>query len=262
MSDTTAIEDLIALATSLEETSARLLKASADIPTRADKAVSRIEAAAAGAEVALTATAHKTKSIHDAGVAELKAIIAKHDATATDALRDLGETRAAMQRDLLAAIQPELNAGTSRIAETTTEAANTIARRASEFESALVKHGAETAQRIEAAATRLAWNRWLAWGGALGMIVLAGGAGWIGWTFGAQHERQAIGDEKAALAWSSTPDGKAAWKLAQLNDSDTMQAIAKCTAPGWKTETKNGFVMCWPYGAGDGMHGWAIKQAN
>ncbi|MET3134913.1 hypothetical protein AAKU55_005216 [Oxalobacteraceae bacterium GrIS 1.11] len=59
-------------------------------------------------------------------------------------------------------------------------------------------------------------------------------------------------EEKAAAAWSNTPQGKTAYKFAQNNDFD---ALVKCNRPGW-TLDKNRLCIVSP--ASDGTYGWHV----
>ena len=59
-------------------------------------------------------------------------------------------------------------------------------------------------------------------------------------------------DEKAAAAWSNTPQGKTAYKFAQNNDFD---ALVTCNRPGW-TLDKNRLCIVSP--ASDGTYGWHV----
>lgn len=64
-------------------------------------------------------------------------------------------------------------------------------------------------------------------------------------------------DEKAAAAWANTPEGKGAYRLAQVG---SMGVLIHCNYPGWKAE--NG--ICHPYSVmrKDGssiIHGWRLR---
>jgi hypothetical protein len=63
-------------------------------------------------------------------------------------------------------------------------------------------------------------------------------------------------DEKAAAAWANTPEGKTAYRLAQMG---SISALAHCNQPGWKAA--NG--ICYPHsftkrnGSAD-IYGWRL----
>ncbi|MFI3222784.1 MAG: protein mobE [Methylococcaceae bacterium] len=61
-------------------------------------------------------------------------------------------------------------------------------------------------------------------------------------------------DQKAAAAWANTPEGQAAYKLAQAG---SINALENCNKPGWLLE--NG--VCFVRTAKDGsIYGWKIAQ--
>jgi len=60
-------------------------------------------------------------------------------------------------------------------------------------------------------------------------------------------------DEKAAAAWANTPQGKAAYRLAQ---SGAIDSLIKCNQPGWKLEQG----VCYVHPASDGsIYGWKTR---
>lgn len=60
-------------------------------------------------------------------------------------------------------------------------------------------------------------------------------------------------DEKAAAAWANTPQGKAAYRLAQYGAIDS---LIKCNQPGWKIEKG----ICYVHPAVDGsIYGWRTR---
>lgn len=60
-------------------------------------------------------------------------------------------------------------------------------------------------------------------------------------------------DEKAAAAWANTPQGKAAYRLAQAGSIDS---LLKCNQPGW--EVAQG--ACYVHKLSDGTtYGWRIR---
>ncbi|NGZ87525.1 DUF6753 family protein [Duganella aceris] len=60
-------------------------------------------------------------------------------------------------------------------------------------------------------------------------------------------------DDKAAAAWANTPQGKAAYHLALAGSIDR---LARCDQPGWKTEHGICYVYPTPLGK---IYGWKIR---
>lgn len=60
-------------------------------------------------------------------------------------------------------------------------------------------------------------------------------------------------EEKAAAAWANTPQGKAAYRLAQ---SGSIDLLIKCEAPGWKKE--QGYCYVHPSATGQ-IYGWKLR---
>ena len=59
-------------------------------------------------------------------------------------------------------------------------------------------------------------------------------------------------DEKAAVAWANTPEGKMAYRFAQ---SGELQRLAKCSGKGWEVEKG----ACYPYSVPkEGTYGWRM----
>jgi hypothetical protein len=56
--------------------------------------------------------------------------------------------------------------------------------------------------------------------------------------------REGSGESKAAVAWANTPQGRRAYELSNVTDID---ALARCTLPGWRIEKGN----CYPGPAKD-----------
>lgn len=60
-------------------------------------------------------------------------------------------------------------------------------------------------------------------------------------------------DEKAAASWANTPQGKAAYRLAQYGAIDN---LIKCNQPGWKIEQGS----CYVHPTSDGaIYGWRTR---
>jgi len=106
------------------------------------------------------------------------------------------------------------------------------------------------------------------WQWAAGCLAVAfisfGGFGWYvhhqayaagyAWGYGVGYTEAK--DEKAAAAWANTPEGKAAYRLAQTG---SLASFIHCNQPGWKAE--NG--RCYPYSLTkiDGsaeVYGWRL----
>jgi hypothetical protein len=65
-------------------------------------------------------------------------------------------------------------------------------------------------------------------------------------------------DEKAALAWSNTPEGKTAYKLAQAID---IRMLANCTGTGWEIKKNRGSNnACIPQPDNGKINGWFIPD--
>ncbi len=127
----------------------------------------------------------------------------------------------------------------------------------------LAKAVARTAQDVaNHTASKQMWQ-WAA--GCLAVAFLAfGGFGWYlhsqayaaGYNSGYGVGYTEAKDEKAAAAWANTPEGKAAYRLAQVG---SMTALIHCNQPGWKVENN----MCYPHsfakkdGSAD-VYGWRL----
>lgn len=60
-------------------------------------------------------------------------------------------------------------------------------------------------------------------------------------------------DEKAAASWANTPQGKSAYRLAQLGAIDS---LTECNLPGWKIQAD----VCYVRSSPDGLiYGWRIR---
>lgn len=64
-------------------------------------------------------------------------------------------------------------------------------------------------------------------------------------------------DEKAAAAWANTPEGKSAFKFAQMHELDKLM---RCKGNSWETEKqKDGSIYCFPKADNNGrILGWRI----
>lgn len=91
---------------------------------------------------------------------------------------------------------------------------------------------------------------------AIGMafVPLALGAGWMGYAKGRDSGYNAAyaeaHDEKAAVDWANTPNGRTARQMARLNP-DLMSMLYKCSGPGWTRKSQQGRDACFP-GSGTG----------
>ena len=60
-------------------------------------------------------------------------------------------------------------------------------------------------------------------------------------------------DERAAASWAATPEGRAAYRLAEAG---SVRALATCSMPGWYTRGD----ACYPAAAADGQqYGWRLR---
>jgi hypothetical protein len=102
------------------------------------------------------------------------------------------------------------------------------------------------------------------WQWALGCIAAAflcfGAFGWYmhssaykaGFSAGYAEGYKKSVDEKAAASWANTPQGRLAYRFAQLGQLD---ALARCEGDGWRVE--NG--ACYPFPTKDGRtYGWRM----
>lgn len=96
---------------------------------------------------------------------------------------------------------------------------------------------------------------------ALACCVAIGAFGWYvhqdayaaGYAKGYANAYSDAKEEKAAAAWANTPQGKAAYRLAQVGSIDS---LIKCNQPGW--EVVQGF--CYVHNFSDGTtYGWRIR---
>ncbi len=121
---------------------------------------------------------------------------------------------------------------------------------------------ADMAQAVASVAEDVARNTsrkqmWQWAGGVVGFAFLTLGLmGWGAFTKGAESGRaeayKQVQDEKAAADWANTPQGQAAYRLAQAGDLDL---LVDCSAAGWKIEKK----VCFPnVDVNNMVHGWHL----
>ncbi len=141
-----------------------------------------------------------------------------------------------------------------------TEAANAQAKASMEQAKAdLAKTVSEVAVKVASnTATKRMWQ-WAASCIAVAFLCF-GGFGWYihsqgqssGYALGYGTGYNEAKDEKAAAAWSNTPEGKMAYRFAQ---SGELQKLAKCSGKGWKVEKGACYVYPVP---NEGTYGWSL----
>ena len=259
---------LVEIARNLETTTASLLKASTDIPVRSQQAADTMLFAV---EKLWEQAGRHVSDLHD-NFQHARDTFAEQNRLAGLALADFERSREALERRLLGALAPELSAGHQQIATAARQAAETISERVGAFEgdlsglgSTYTKRLEAAAQRVELAAAKFARRTWVALAVCIGAVILPIVGGAIGWQFGVLHEDQTIGDQKAALAWSNTPDGRAGWQLSQLQTGILVDML-DCDQKGWtkkKIDDKPGYIACYPTAdgpqPGNQPNGWLIK---
>lgn len=111
----------------------------------------------------------------------------------------------------------------------------------------LAKAVVKTAQEVANFTAQKQMWQWAA--GCLAVAFLAfGGFGWYLHSTAYEagyHSGYGVGyteakDEKAAAAWANTPEGKAAYRLAQTG---SISALIHCNQPGWKADKG----ICYPH---------------
>ncbi len=140
-----------------------------------------------------------------------------------------------------------------RAAETSANAVAAEARR--ELAVAVSVAARDVAEHVEAR-QKLQWLLSTVVACALSL----GGLGWLmhtkgvdaGYGLGYVSGYQVARDEKAAAAWGASPEGRAAYRLAQAG---SILQIAQCAAPGWYV--KDG--ACFPARSAKGLYGWRIE---
>jgi hypothetical protein len=113
---------------------------------------------------------------------------------------------------------------------------------AQELRAVIARTAAEAAVRHERV-----W-RW-ALGSLTVTFLVLGATGAVAYLLGRARGLEFARDEQAAAAWANTPEGRLAYRLAQGGD---LEALARCTAPGWHLEND----VCFPRPGADGLHGW------
>ncbi|WP_298702105.1 DUF6753 family protein [uncultured Variovorax sp.] len=118
----------------------------------------------------------------------------------------------------------------------------------------------ELARSVKEVASQTARKQQWQWVAA-GLTVAAvstASAGWMGFARG--HEAglalgyQEARNESAAAAWGATPDGRLAYRMANVG---SLQQVARCTQPGWQVSDG----VCFPKPAGDGnLYGWRLPK--
>ena len=129
-------------------------------------------------------------------------------------------------------------------------------------EAAKADLAAAVATAAHRVADQVAGTRELRWGVGLSLamavlIACALGFGFymesVGRASGLVEGYAAARDETAAAAWANTPQGKAAYQLAQAGSIDI---LTRCDLPGWRIEKG----ACYPDQAPGGkLHGWRLK---
>ena len=123
----------------------------------------------------------------------------------------------------------------------------------------LAKTVSEVAVKVASnTATKRMWQ-WAS--GCLAVAILSlGSFGWFmhdvgsksGYSLGYGTGYNEAKDEKAAAAWSNTPEGQLAYRFAR---SGELQRLARCNGKGWITEKGN----CYPERPpNEGVYGWRL----
>jgi len=117
-------------------------------------------------------------------------------------------------------------------------------------------HEAAVASAQKAAGAHLA--RWVAIAAAVVAVSLIG-TGWMafrkgretGYGTGTAEAYRRVADDKAAAAWTSTPDGQLAWGLAQAG---SIRQLATCGGRGWVAKDN----VCYPQPDRGKIVGWRL----
>lgn len=72
-----------------------------------------------------------------------------------------------------------------------------------------------------------------------------------GYAVGEAAGYSAARDEAAAAAWSATPEGQLAYRMAQ---SGELAMLARCGKPGWRRDGS----VCYPEPTPTGLYGWRV----
>ena len=76
-----------------------------------------------------------------------------------------------------------------------------------------------------------------------------------GYAAGWGNAYQQAQNEKAAASWANTPEGKRAYRLAELG---SLNMLYECSGTGWQTEKG----LCYPFPTKKGTFGWRISAAK
>jgi hypothetical protein len=89
-------------------------------------------------------------------------------------------------------------------------------------------------------------------------VTYAGGMSWAhhvghqaGYAAGEAAGYSSARDEQAAAAWSATPEGQLAYRMAQTGE---LAMLARCTKPGWRRDGS----VCYPEATPTGLYGWRM----
>lgn len=124
---------------------------------------------------------------------------------------------------------------------------------------AAVANASDSVARKVAGAQRLKWF-------SISLCVLAatlGGGAWFvhqkayiaGASYGFGEGYESAKDERARAAWANTPEGRAAYSLAQTAD---LKLLASCGNPGWVIRPKENGKLCLPHSDGNMVYGWMV----
>ncbi len=163
----------------------------------------------------------------------------------------LNEAILAEQAKEFAAIVAEAQrTATSATAEAVAAAG---ARAADDVRAAGAEVGEDLRKLVAKTAAEAATRRERVWRWALASVTVAllvmGATGAASFAMGRARGLELARDEQAAASWANTPEGRLAYRLAQGGD---LEALARCTAPGWHLEND----MCFPRASANGLHGW------
>lgn len=137
-----------------------------------------------------------------------------------------------------------------------TEAAAKASMEAAKADLALaVKEASEKTARAVAGTDRTRWIAACAITVTLGALCLGGSAYYVGQQSGRVAGYEMAKDEKAAAAWTNTPEGQRAYSFAQTG---ALQILTDCQGDGW--EIKDG--ICYPYATPEGLYGWRVPEAR
>ena len=113
--------------------------------------------------------------------------------------------------------------------------------------------GEDLRKLVAKTAAEAALRRERVWRWALASVtatlLVMGATGAVAYAAGRARGLDLARDEQAAASWANTPEGRLAHRLAQGGD---LEALARCTAPGWHLEEE----VCFPRASANGLHGW------